>query len=246
MGNIYDNDNFINEHIPCIFNSTIIEYDMKDAGFSLTKEYKLLDDATISMLDKLGKQERKVKLGKIQIKNRDYAKNLVQAFAIARELFFKGNDIVDNDVISIKKDAIFVTKKCKKQEFGSYINFRPKNEYTSYIHLEKNIEIYYNPVYTTVKGLGVDKDNHEERQEWHKDYMLEFINTFCRKMETEDSKHVLQYIRRFVDKYKKGELEIGYYRTFDNRSVFITDEDGEIDKMYNLSHVLMRLAQIPI
>lgn len=246
MDDLYLKDSFINDNIPYLFNANIIEYDMKDAGFSLTREYKLLSDSMIEKLDKMDKDERKIKLGKIQIKDREYSRKLADSFKLARGLFFEANMLETSDVISIKKDAIFTTKQCEETKFGKYIVFRPKNTYTSYIHLQKNIEIYYSPSKTDVKGLGIDKDIMQERQELHDGYMLKFINTFCNKMETSTSKEVLQYIRRYTDKYKKGELEIGCYRTFDNRSAFILDDNGDVDKAFNLTNVITKLARIPI
>ena len=60
---LWKNDNFINDNIPFLFSKDIYEYDMKDAGFSLTQEFKLLPQSKIDYLAKLKKDKRKVEMG---------------------------------------------------------------------------------------------------------------------------------------------------------------------------------------
>ena len=249
---LWKNDSFINQNIPYLFNQEIIEYDMKEAGFSLTKEFQLLDKKIIEKLEKYKKDKRKVELGKIQRDDKDYRDNLKQAFAYARKLFIESNDLEDHDIISIKKDALFIHKKCKNQQFGNHIIFRPKNIYTSYIQLPKKMEFYYNYEKLDVKGMN------DENIALHEDYMIKFIKSFFLKMETESEEDVIKFTRRFIDKYKRKELEVGYYRTFDYRSIIeVTTEDDvlykdywedkkeDIDISYNYMNILLKLIQIP-
>ena len=78
-------------------------------------------------------------------------------------------------------------------------------------------------------------------------------------MENEDPIHVIDYMRRLIDQYKRKELDIGYYRRFDAMSEydFINiPEDGfifnpELHKeyvniSYNLMEVLLKLIKIPV
>ena len=60
---MYENDLVINESNPYLFNTDIFEYDMKDAGFSLIKEFNLLDKSTIDKLSKQDKNTRTVNIG---------------------------------------------------------------------------------------------------------------------------------------------------------------------------------------
>ena len=62
---LWKHDMYINENDPFLFNTEIIEYDMKDAGFSLIKEYKLLDKKTIDRIEKLEKKRRHITIGKM-------------------------------------------------------------------------------------------------------------------------------------------------------------------------------------
>ena len=249
---IWEKDLYINDNIFYLFNKEIIEYDMREAGFSLIQEYHLLDDKTIEELKKMGKDQRKIKIGKIQIKNDNLKSGLKEAFKNARRRFFEINDLSDDDIISIKKDAIFVTKYCKTTKFGDYIEFRPKHEYSSYIRLNKKVEFYYNPTELSVKGIGNDK------VQLHSDYLIKFINLYFKKMETSDNKDVIIFLRHFIDKYKNRELDVGYYRNFNHESNFTVFNDDNIymeywdeDKMsldisYNYFNILLKLIKIPL
>ena len=59
---LYECDLYINDNNPYLFNADIFEYDMKDAGFSLIKEFNLLDKSTIEKLSKQDKDIRKVNI----------------------------------------------------------------------------------------------------------------------------------------------------------------------------------------
>lgn len=250
---LWKHDMYINENDPFLFNTEIIEYDMKDAGFSLIKEYKLLDKKTIDRLEKLEKKRRHITIGKMEANNKELKEGKKEAFKLAREMFFEANKLERNDIVSIKKDAIFVRKICNFQQFGKNINFRPKNVYTSYINIGKNLEFYYNPTNIDVKGIS------DEKCELHRNFMLKFINTFIHKMETEDPDVVLGFTKRFIDKYKWRKLEVGYYRTFDHRSMYMMNDDSgelyenyfeedkdDIDITYNYFMILLKLIQIPL
>ena len=66
----------------------------------------------------------------------------------------------------------------------------------------------------------------DEAYEKHKDYMIQFIYDILQRLETQELSSVLHYFRRFIDSYKRYELDTEYYRMFDNQSKFIyTDED---------------------
>jgi hypothetical protein len=133
-----------------------------------------------------------------------------------------------------------------------YIEFKEKNIYSSYIHLNRKVELYYNIDKLDVKGIG------DEKLELHKDYMLSFIIKFIRKMENGDNIEVIDFTKRFIDKYKRKELDVGYYRRFDSLSDFdVNMPDDEfifnpelhkeyINISYNLDAVLLRLIKIPL
>jgi hypothetical protein len=250
--NLWKKDNFINENIIYLFNKDIVEYDMKSAGLSLIQEFKLLPDSDIQKLKEVGKHQREIKIGKMQIKNEKLKNGLKDAFQAARQMFFELNKLENSDIISIKKDAIFTTKYCEYTKIGKYIDFRPKHNYSSYIRLDKRLEFYYSPSELSVKGID------DELLKYHQDYLLKFINLYFKKMETSDSPAVIEFTRNFIDKYKARELSLGYYRNFNIKSDFVIYNDDnrymnyweedkdQVDISYNYFNILLKLIKIPL
>lgn len=247
---LYKRDLFINENFPYLFNREIIEYDMREAGFSLTKEYELLPKSTIKTLERMKKDFRKVELGKIQRDNKEYREELKLSFKHARKLFIMANHLEKNDIVSIKKDAIFTLKRCKQTKVGDYIEFRIKNRYSSYMQLERNIEFYYNGD-LDIKGMN------SKNYSLHERYVIDFIKKFMKKMETSSEENVLDFTAKFLTDYKMRRLDVGYYRTFDHNSYYklmnsdlIFDEFNqedidELDISTNYK-ILTKMIQIPL
>lgn len=213
MSEIWKSDKY-QADILSLVNRTIIEYDMKSANTSLAKEFNLLPEDKILELESLGKKARVVAVGKIKQSDESYHEKEKAAFIEARRLFFEENQIEDNEVISIKRDAIFITRYASTTKVGKYIEFRPKNEYTSFVYM-KPLEIYYSTKGLDIKGISDDIYN-----KYHKEYFGDFLFTAIRMLNNCEKDQVLKYIRRFFDDYKWRKLESGYYREFNNMSQF--------------------------
>ena len=206
-------------------------------------------------LENIPKTKLVKRIGILQRDDSEFKESLKQAFIDGRKLFFEANDITENDILSIKKDAIFMLKNCKYQEFG-HILFRPKNRYSSYLYLKLstgNLELYYSDKSLDVKGIA------SKHLENHEKYLLKFFRTFFRKMETDSNEEVLRYLNRFISKYKRRELETGYYRSFDNASTFILDDVKGMEFIdeesvvtdnimieFNYYEIFMKLVKVPL
>ena len=141
--NVYKYDIYINNSYQYLINVPIYEYDVKNAGFNLAKYYKLLDDDTIKMLSDIPKRERTIMIGKMMRDDPEFNKELSESFELIRKKFVNKNNITDDDILSIKKDALFVIdKKCVCIKFKN-IEFVCKNKYKS-LNRFGNIELYYN------------------------------------------------------------------------------------------------------
>lgn len=252
MSELYNHDTWLNPNIIYSFSHMIYEYDMKNAGYNLAKAYQLLPEDTLSSLGRMKKERRTVEIGKLQMKNQVLKESMQEAFKKARRMFFEANMIEDGDVISIKKDAIFLKRPCEHTTFLEYIDFRIKNTYTSYLRLQKRIEVYYQEDDMDIKGLG------DAALEYHKDYLVSFLRQFCYFMETDTKENTIKWFRRFVDKYKQKELPLGYYRRFQQDAYFdILGDDSkyyeywedkvdEVDITFNYFNLLTYLAKIPL
>lgn len=252
MTELYRKDLYVNPNIMFLFNKEIIEYDMREAGYSLVKEYELLDESRIATLKNLDKHSRHVKIGKFQKADKDFNKSLKNAFVDIRRRFFESNSIDDSDILSIKKDAIFVLRHCENNTFGNHVEFREKHRYTSYIRLPTGVELYYQNGTIDVKNIS------DETVRLHEDGIMEFLRTMFRVIETEPQQTQIRILMRYLNKYKRLELPLEYYREFNNLSKYIEKdlESGvvydeywdnrkdELDIRYNLFNIIIPILKM--
>lgn len=201
--------------VKALFNHRIVEYDMKSANTSIAREFGLLPEKRIKELENLPKKDREIAVGLILRDTPGYSEKQKLGFISARKLFFTQNEILDEEVVAIKRDAIFVMRYVDNEQVTDNINFRMKNVYSSFINLGKNIEIYYKPEGLDIKGI--DDEIYQER---HSEYFGEFLHSLIRRVESSDRNSYLTYLRMMFDMYKHRQLDTGYYREFNARSQF--------------------------
>lgn len=209
---LYEKHNYTNKLIEYLISREIIEYDIQSAGFNLVKKYKLLSQYKIDQLESLSKKERQISLGYIQRYDKEFMAKLNEKFVEVRKLFFEANDIKTDDVLSIKKDAIFMLRRCQYTEFDNIL-FREKNLYTSYYYMNKK-EIYVNKDGLDIKGISDDK------LELHKDYMLDLLFKLLRMVELSSKRQLIANLKEVSYFYKNKELDINYYRELNSDSLF--------------------------
>lgn len=232
MGYNPQKSTWLNPNIEYLFNAEITEYDIQDAGFNLIKQYKLLPESKIKELELMAKgSDRHIAVGIIQRDDKVFAKALSDKFAEIRTIFVSANNLTDNDILSVKKDAIYTIGPCDRLKFGM-INFVPKNRYTSYLRFPdiQNLEIYYSSDTMDVKGIGDSAINR------HRLYMMEFIRTVISLVESK-SPRVKRYIINFVKDYKDGDLDETFYLEFNNVS-------RNIDVLFNFQKVIVPIISI--
>lgn len=227
-----DKSIWLNPNIDFLFNSDIIEYDIQDAGFSLTKEYHLLPNDIIKELESLPKGiKRHKQIGIIQRDNKIFTENLLQKFTEVRKWFIKVNNLTDNDIISVKKDAIYTIGEVDNTKLNSII-FRNKNIYSSYIRFPDNLnmEIYYYDNKLDIKGMTESCINR------HRLHMIEFLRQTINMIENHDGK-VKRFIINFINDYKNQSLDEMYYLEFNNIS-------KEFNPEFNYLKIIIPLVQI--
>lgn len=212
---IYKRHFYVNKDVLQIVNEEIIEYDMQSAGLSIIKSNHLVSDRMIALLESLPKEERNIKIGNLQKQDKDLVRSLNDGFAEYRRLFLESNDVSEECVLSIKKDAIFTTKRCKYLEFDS-VKFSDKNVYTSYYYFpgSSRIELYYNKAKLDVKGINNDN------VKLHSKYMGAFFNRYAYMNEISTKSNLIKFINEFSYLYKTRQLDKGYYREFNANSFF--------------------------
>lgn len=210
---LYKKNTYLNKNMVSLFGRRITEYDIKSAGFNIIKHFKFLPEEVISSIEKLDRHSRHVVIGKLEKNNRELAENLKKGFRACRKKFFDENDVIDSDILSIKKDAIFIIDKVLSNlEFDNII-FVPKNEYNAYMYLNKK-EFYINDSICDCKGIN------DEKLELHKDFMLDILKEFAKLQINAGKDKQLKFIKEVAVAYRNRELEIGYYRELNVESLY--------------------------
>lgn len=232
MGSILERTTWVDTSIDLLIHE-IIEYDMKDGGLSIIKEEGLLPPSMIQKLDKLKKGiDRNAAIGKLKYSKKysEVPKMQNELFKKYRLLFGEQNDLVDEDIQAIRKDAIFVKRFCYNLDIGTHIHFAEKNLYQIYVAIESKVLNGKNRVEFYWKDDGwIDVKGIEDKiiNAFHREYTLKVISMVLRYIYRYDYKGAIKYLSRFLTQYKQRTLEAGYYRTFDAESIFpVIEEDG--------------------
>lgn len=208
--------------VPFYFNTFIREYDISKANASILLWKKEINERQFHEIISLPRMDRQILIGKMQKDKR--INDLIQnGFKECRYNFFKQNQLLPQDILSVKNDAIFVlNKKVPVTQFNGVINFLLKNEYTSYMALNKrHIELYYkyDPItgedHIDVKGIN------DSKLELHKKYFLDFLYFLFEMLEQDSIENTITTFNNFFKMYINRELEPEYYRTFNADSKFV-------------------------
>lgn len=200
--------------------STFIrEYDIAKANINILLLKGYISQEQYIELYNAPKAVREKTIGLMQLKNKELSEALLSGFGEARKLFYEANGIKDYEILSVKKDAIFlIDRVANVTKFGN-IEFVMKNEYTSFYNFPK-LEIYYKNFggveKIDVKGMG------KPQLSLHNNYFLDLLLCIFSAAEQEPASEVVNLIRNISESYINHELDIDYYREFNNRSFYRT------------------------
>lgn len=251
---------WLNKERKFITNAEIVEWDIRSGNTSIMKEYKLAPYNTIARLEKMSKSERVIAVGKIMQVNKEFSKKLEDGFNDAVNRFIEANDLSrDIDIISIKRDAVYtINKNISTTKIGSHIDFIPKNMYHAYVYLEGK-EFYFKKNWDNesidVKGMN-DKLLPRHHNGIHQ-MLIQVINL----LKKPDDCEAHQYMHEFVDAYKKRELDLDFYRAYNEESKFyvnvgddetvlfdVITEDmlPQVDIRYNYTNIILPLIELMV
>lgn len=208
--------------VPFYFNTFIREYDISKANASILLWKKEINERQFHEIISLPRMDRQILIGNMQKDKR--INDLIQnGFKECRYNFFKQNQLLPTDILSVKNDAIFVlNKKVPVTQFNGVINFLLKNEYTSYMALNRrHIELYYkyDPVtredHIDVKGIN------DTKLELHRNHFLDFLYFIFEMIEQDSIENTINVFNNFFKQYTNKELDVEYYRTFNADSKFV-------------------------
>ena len=234
-------------------NSTITEYDIKKANISLMRYYNLYPSEKLQALERLTKLQREVAVGLLQRDDKEFSKLLMKAFDdIVREFIFS-NGLSEDDIISIKKDAVFVINHpIEKSKFGDSVEFVKKNTYQDYLRIP-GYEFYFK-ANGNIDIKGINSDRFKKST----DGILNFVNEVMEFYKDNNNSTLCMYLADFVREYKKKELPFEYYRELNSQAEFriidgeyvITTDDmdesyiGQLDISYNYVNLVLPILRI--
>lgn len=215
MSNLYQKHNYLNKDIKYLSNTNIREYDMKAGGFSILKRAGCLSEKEINFLSSCSKLERNIYLGNKVKNNPELNEIQMNGFIEARQLFLEANNISDESILSIKKDALFIIKDVAKVTEIDGFTFNMANMYNSYYYINE-MEFYYSTKTNSVDIKGLGKANIP----LHQDY---FIKDLCRIFslaEKNNNDYLIKYLAKYRLDYINKDLPLEHYRELNNESGF--------------------------
>lgn len=230
---LYKKTNYLSER-PIIIDR-IYEYDIRSANTSALRASGKIDESILTMLEGLNKQAREETVGKMirKDKSKTIWPLIAKGIRGAREQLFRYNQLQDDDILSIKNDAVFVIgRKLKYTKFGPF-EFRAKHQYSAYMLIEK-VEIYYDQrnKSLTIKGVRDEVVEHPD----HQNGMVQFLLKVFKYLVMDQRDALREYLIDFVHDYKAMKLPYQYYRELNGNNIYRTKIELSGFE-YNLSEI---------
>jgi hypothetical protein len=211
---VLSKDNYANGDIASLRCIPVREYDMEDAGFSIVKMLNLFPSKT-EYLSSIPKRERNIAIG-MAIKSNPEAGKAIQAeLKRVRLRFAELNGIEDHEVLSVRRDAVFLIK--RRAESGSFegYTFRLKSQYSSFYRVN-GVDLLYSSKDDTldVKGIGA------ESRRLHGPYLLDGIRMLAKSAESNSQEQALRVMREYRAAYLDLRLPVGTYRELNSSNMF--------------------------
>ena len=219
MNNLYLNKNYSMD-IPFLFNHYIREYDISKSNINVLFMEGIINSNQYETFYNMDRDTRQYTIGMMLRENSDLNKVLSDGVTECRKWFMDQNCLEENDILSIKNDAIYVIDKQVKFTKYNNVEFRNKNTYTSFMSLNgKRLELYYSSINRNFDECILDvKGISDKKLLLHKNHFLDFLYFIFDVLETESAEYVIPIFQNFFHDYINRSLDIRYYRNFNSES----------------------------
>jgi hypothetical protein len=148
----------------------------------------------------------------------------MECFQDIRRIFFEENNIENSNILSIKKDAIFLINKVPiKTNFLDNCVFIKKNEYSSYINICGK-EFYYD-----INNNSLDiKKIPKEVVKMQKDYLFKFVAECLKLKCLGQNEELFIKMLEFKNDFINFNLDINYYRSLENNNIMLQSKTGRL------------------
>lgn len=221
-----------------IVQNKITEYDIRSANTSALRQARKVKPSTLTMLESLPKHEREVAVGKMirMDKTKSIQKTIAREITRAKMELFSANGVQDNEILSIKNDAVFIIgRKLRYTKFGE-MEFKAKHTYALYMNIEKT-EFYYDQRAHSVTVKGID-DKVVEHPD-HQAGMMTFLAEVMRFLVFDRHDALRKYLIEFSNAYKEKTLPVQFYRELNRDNIYRTDIEisgftFNLDQVYDI------------
>lgn len=201
-----------------LINTTISEYDISKANINILYKEGVLNDYDYNRLLKADRNDRQKEIGIMILKNSNIYNIINNGIKEMRIAFMNANDLTDDNILSVKNDALFIIGALPSITKFDNIEFKLKNVYSSF-YKANNLELYYYLDKHTDKDLLDIKGISDNNIKKHDKYFLNFLKSLFYTIEV-DINDAVTMLRSFYDMYMSFRLDINYYRSFDAISMF--------------------------
>lgn len=238
---LYENMNYLSTY-PFIINNYIREYDLSAANINALYTNGYFDKSTYDLFKSYDKKKREVEIG-LLIKRDSRVYEIISSGIInAKKLLFESNNIQDNEVLTIKNDAVFIiSKELVNTVFGNY-EFKCKNLYNTYLRI-LDLEIYYrdslnsDDIFFDIKGISDDKL-------YLHTAMVSLISEVCYRVQRYDKSDNIRFIMNIYENFLHRRLPIEYYRNLDSFSKYTIINNIGIYSLDNISNDMINIISI--
>lgn len=237
---LYSKHNFTDRNIVHLKNVVIREYDIRDAGMSIIKHCKILGEEQIAFLQAMPKTQKNIYIGNLMKEHPEFeiAPKMFDEYVRIRKNLFELNDIKDEEVLSIKKDAIFLVNKRLKVSNIDIYDFVEKSKFSSYINLMSK-EFYYSSWNNRLVVKGFDKE--VTKILLTRGNLFDRVRHIIQVAEFNNQSRVLKAIKDLRDDYIHYELPIDSYRDIQTNNFRLKYNIG--GKPFCIDHVAEEMKE---
>jgi hypothetical protein len=208
---IAEKTNYLNKEIVYLKNTSISEYDIKSAGFTVIKFKKLLPEEEILELESMEKEKRNIWIGKRMLSYPKIGEEIINTLSEIRRDFVVLNEIHEEELLSIKKDALFIIKKIPSILKVHTFEFRPKKTYTSYCYINQK-EFYYSSRTDELEIKGLSEEGKIPQEK----YFLKDIKKIISMAEKLTGDQLFLFLKQYRSKYLNKQLDKETYRDLES------------------------------
>lgn len=256
MNELYENSRYTAPY-EWLINKNIREWDLRKANISILRSLNLISEKEYQKFLVMPRESREYVLGCLRRDNKEIEEGYKYGLLNARKEFFERNELDDYNILYIDNDSITTVHEWRDSpnidgHLNSFLEFRLRNQYTSFYRLFFIDFLYYNMDNKEIFRLkGV---NEEKLRRLHKDGFLDLLLTLAYCAQYDGIVDTIDILKNIYKEYCKKNLDINYYREFNNDSRFrlyqtdnyiyyvdfIEDyQKNDVDITYNLNILIL-------